>query len=498
MKMAISEQTSYEELLQNNQELQAENSYLRHELAQLKRLIFGQKRERFIASENQLPLELEAEQKEAEVITETIRYDRKKEKKRPGHGRQKLPDHLPRKEIVIEPETDTIGMTKIGEEITEELDYQPGKLYVNRYVRPKYINQSTEKIICGILPTRPIEKGIAGPGLIAHILMSKYVDHLPLYRQRQQFKREGIRLAESTLGGWVSGGSEVFKPLYYLLREEIKNSGYLQIDETPIKVLDKYKKGKTHQGYYWAYHSPAQKLLWYDYRENRSRAGPNRILKDYHGTIQTDGYSGYNEASKKEMILSVACMAHIRRYFYEAKEGDQKRSNYILKRIRYLYLVERCCREQGLSTDDRHAMRKKHSRRVMEKIKQWLLKNRDEVLPKSGIGKAINYALGQWSRMENYLSDGRIEIDNNLVENAIRPIALGRKNYLFAGSHDGASNAAVIYSLVVSAKMNNLNPFEYLKDLLSRIPDHPHHKLEELLPNRWQPAKAESETASPG
>ena len=482
----------YEESQKENRKLLSQNTYLKQELAQLKRMLFGQKRERFIPDNNQLTLDISVEQNEPEVITENISYERKKAKKQPGHGRGKLPDHLPRKEIIIEPEEDTTGKEKIGEEITEELEYQPGKLYVNRYIRPKYVDKTREKVFCGILPSRPIEKGIAGPGLLAHILISKYVDHQPIYRQRQRFKREGIRLAESTLGGWISGSSEALKPLYHLIREKIKTCGYLQIDETPVKVQDKKQKGKCHQGYYWVYHSPEQNLLWYDYRRDRSRAGPRRILKDYYGIIQNDGYSSYKEFSDKTGITSVSCMAHIRRYFYQAKDEYPKRSRYMLRRIGYLYKVECYCREKGLSAEERHLFRTRHSIRVMGKIKQWLLNNREEVLPKSAIGKAIHYALGQWPRMENYLKDGRIEIDNNLVENAIRPIALGRKNYLFAGSHDGAANAAIIYTLVVSAKLNDLNPFSYLKDVLGRIADHPHNKLEELLPTQWQPLKSEA------
>ena len=258
-------------------ELQAENIRLRSELANLRRLIFGQKRERFVPAMDpqQIPLIEESDVQPSRPVIEKITYERKKtSKKQTPHGRNKLPGNLPRHRIRIEPEEDVSALKKIGEEITEELEYRPGKLYVNQYVRPKYAKPQDDGVIIAELPSRPIEKAIAGPGLLSHILISKYVDHLPLYRQRQQFKRQGVDIAPSTIDGWVKASSNLLVPLYLLHKEVVLESNYLQADETTVKVLDPLKKGTTHTGYYWPYHDPIRRLLFFDYRAGRSRAGP--------------------------------------------------------------------------------------------------------------------------------------------------------------------------------------------------------------------------------
>ncbi len=431
-------QPTYAELFANHQALLAENAYLKAELAQLRRAIFGQKRERFMPTqgEQQLDFGLAEKQEHAvenalAVATIPISYTRRVKKavttKLPS--RNPLPAHLRREEIVIAPIEDVSALKKIGEEITEELEYQPGELYVKRYVRPKYARPEGEGVVVATLPSRPIEKGIAGPALLAHILISKFVDHLPLYRQRQQFRRLGVEISGATMDGWVTGSCQWFVPLYDTQRQIIQQSSYLMADETPIPVLDRTKPGKTHLGYHWVYYDPVAKLVLFDYRPGRSRAGPNDILKNFRGHLQIDGYDGYNDVIKRSEVIAVGCLAHARRYFEQAQENDSVRAEWMLSKIQELYAIERQAREVALSFQERYQLRQEQALSILAEIKIWLDTNLTAILPKSAIGKAIGYMLGQWSKLEKYVTDGRLEIDNNLVENAIRPVALGR-NYV--------------------------------------------------------------------
>ena len=476
-------QISYDELL-------AENIQLKQELADIKRLIFGQKRERFIPgqSDNQLSFGLGLEPSAGiEESTEQITYQRKKKTaKYAPHSRQELPAHLPRKEIIIEPEESTEDLKKIGEEITEELDYEPGTLFVNRYIRPKYAKGKSEGVIIGDLPSRPIDKGIPGPGLLSHIFISKFVDHLPLYRQRQQFKRQGVDLSASTLDNWITSGYDLLLPLYDLQRERIIKKEYLMADETPIQVLDKLKKGKTHRGYFWVYHDPLGKEILFDYQYTRGRDGPYQVLKDFKGYLQSDGYNVYDDIGQWESITLLGCMAHARRYFDKSLSNDKKRSEWMLSQIQELYKIEAFARDNHFSHEERYNLRQSESVPILDEMKAWLDTTALQVLPKSTMGKAIGYMLGRWKYLKRYVEDGRFEIDNNLIENAIRPVALGRKNYLFAGSHNGARRAALIYTLVANAKLQGIEPFAYMRDVISRIADHPYKQLADLLPVNWK------------
>lgn len=388
---------------------------------------------------------------------------------------------------MIEPEEDVSGLTKIGEEITEELEYEPGKMYVNCYIRPQYVRPRDKGVAIAMLPSRPIEKGIAGPGLLSHVLISKFVDHLPLYRQRQQFKRHDVEMAASTLSDWVGASSKLLEPLYFQLRSTLLYTSYLMADETPIRVLDHQKKGRAHLGYLWGYYSPRERLVLFDYQTGRSRAGPNQMLRDFEGYLQTDGYKGYHEILAKKSVIGLACLAHARRYFVEAQQNDAERADWMLSHIQRLYQIERQAKQAESDYEARYRLRQQYAVPILDVIKSWLDENCKQVLPKSAMGQAIGYTLNLGSRLERYVTDGRLEIDNNLMENLIRPIALGRKNYLFAGSHEGAKRAAIIYSLVGTAKQHNVEPFAYLKDVLTRIADHPYAKLTELLPPLWTP-----------
>lgn len=478
----------YTQTLQENQRLQSDILQLKQELAEMKRLIFGQKRERFIPSVSLDQLSLLADMETVitpEPAIETISYNRSKASQASnGHGRNELPAHLPRIDHVIEPDEDTSGLVKIGEVITEELEYTPPSLVVNRYIRPKYARSDNGGVIIGDLPNRPIEKGIPGPGLLAQILISKYADHLPLYRQRKIFKRHGMDIPSSTIDNWVKSGVEIITPLHQLLRERIRLKAYLQADETPIRVLDRGKCGKTHQGYFWVYHDPLEGEIYFEYKKSRSREGPRNLLEEYQGYLQTDGYAGYDELGKRMDIQPVHCMAHARRYFEKALENDRS-AGWMMEKIGQLYAIEAEARRLALSHEDRKALRQDRSTEILAEMKTWLDRKFEEVLPKSGLGKAIGYMLSRWKSLTVFCEDGRLEIDNNLIENAIRPVAIGRKNYLFAGSHKGADRAAIVYTLIANAKHAGVEPYAWLCDIISRIADHPYSKLDQLLPQNY-------------
>lgn len=482
----------YAALQAENQALRVQNELLGQELAELKRLIFGSKRERYMPEVHSAQLNLLPDQ-ELPTPSKHQTYQRKVvvSPSATPPSRKLLPAHLPRVEVILEPEEDTTAMKKIGEQVSEELDYQPAKLFVRRYVRLRYVSQD-ETFHIAVLPNRPIDKGIPGPGLLAQILMDKFVDHLPVYRQVQRYERLGIKLSESTLGGWLSSTCELLNPLYDALRQCVLDQTYLQADETPIPVLDKKKKGKTHRGYQWAYHSPQVCLVFFDYQPGRGREGPKECLEDFAGYLQTDGYEAYEwiNAQRNDITL-LHCMAHARRYFEKALDSDADRAGYALTQIQKLYAIERHARRTDLSDEQRYVLRQEQAVPMLEEWHAWLLEQAATVLPKSLIGKAVAYSLRRIKTLSLYTNDGRLEIDNNLIENTIRPIALGRKNYLFAGSHSAAQRIAVFYSLLGSCKLHNVEPYAYLNDILGRLPDHPINQIDDLLPHRWKPKKKE-------
>lgn len=481
--------TETEDYKEKYEALYLEHVNLRHELDQLKRLVFGSRHERFIPAtpEEQLSLGLNAAQKEtAPAPTQKIEYTRIQKQsatEKVSTGRMKLPADLPRERVVLEPSEDITGMEKIGEEVTEELERIPGKLFVRQYVRPKYARKNGEGVVIASLPARPIDKGIPGPGLLAQIIIDKYTDHLPVHRQQQRLEREGIKLPSSTLTDWIGATCALLDPLYEALKREVLSSKYLQVDETPIKVLDKNKKGTTHRGYHWVYHAPLKRMVLFDYREGRGREGPEECLDGFTGWVQSDGYAVYDQLDRKKITL-LNCMAHGRRKFDEAKDNDFTRASHVLTEMQKVYAVEREAREMGLSHEERFTLRQEKSVPVLIALKNWMIENYKAVVPKSPIGQALHYCLERWDKLMLYTTNGMLEIDNNLVENAIRPVAVGRKNYLFAGSHNGAQRAAMLYSFLGTCKINDINPFEWLRSTLETIPNHPVNRISELLPRK--------------
>ena len=477
-----------ESILQKFQALLEKFSSMKFELSQLKRLVYGSKRERFISNEenDQMSLPFEVETKSAadeQQATEEISFKRRKPDRSNHKGRISLPDHLPVEETFIEPEEDTTGMKCIGQEVTDELEYESAVLKIKRYIRNKYALPNNEGVITGNLPTRPIDKCIAGPGLLANIHVSKFVYHMPFYRQAQRFKTEHqVTIPCSTIDGWQTRVSNLVWPLYEELKRQVLGQGYIQLDETPIKVLDQRKKGTTHRGWHWVYSSPPEHMVFFDYQEGRGREGPRKLLTDFKGYLQTDGYVVYDWFGLQKDITLVSCWAHARRFFEKSLSDDRKRAEYALEEIQKLYMVERKARDQKLSPEQRHELRLDESLPILNALGTWMAEQIKTTLPKSPFGKALIYSVSRWDNLMAYLKDGHLEIDNNLCENAIRPNALGRKNHLFAGSHAGAQKAAMFYSFFGTCKMNDVDPFTWFKTVLEIIPDYPANKLADLLP----------------
>jgi transposase len=484
-EMVYIPKAEYEEL----KSFKAEVALLKYQLSELKRLIFGAKSERFISpipgqlNLFELPAELPIEKPQEEITyTRTVPQ---KEKKHPL--RAEIPAHLPRRIEVIEPENIPEGSKKIGEAITEILEYESANIYVRQIVRPKYIIESNDeatRIAIAELPSLPIPKGNAGPSMLAHVLVNKFVDHLPFYRQSQIFKRQGLYIAESTIGGWFSASCNLLDFVYQKQKTMILSSNYLMADETPIAVLTSDKPGATHKGYYWVYYDPVNRLVLFDYRKTRGREGPEELLKNFSGHLQTDGYTAYNNLKNQSNITQLACMAHARRKFEHAKDNDSERATWAMSMIQKLYDIERLAREESLLPEEITQLRLEQAKPVLDEMGKWLKEQINLTLPKSAIGGAIAYTLTLWPRLIRYIDDGRFQIDNNLIENSIRPVALGRKNYLFAGSHEAAQNAAVIYSLLATCKINDVEPLAWLTQTLATISDYPANQLHKLLPGQ--------------
>lgn len=402
---------------------------------QLRRMIFGAKRERFVSEVdiNQLSIEFEPKAVEIEEAVEAERelirvaYERKKAKKQ-HPGRLALPSHLPVVETIIEPSEDTTGMTCIGSEITDELDYTPAKLHINRIIRPKYITKEDEKgsqkqVIAEL--DRPIPKCIASPALLSMIFTDKYIFHLPLYRTLKRIIQMGVPLPSSTLESWVKLGAQLLQPLYAVHRLHVFREIYQMVDESPIKVQDKDKKGACHQGYMWVRYAPLSKSVFFEYYKSRSTKGPIDDLSSFKGYIQTDGYSGYTHLTSLQGLTHLSCWAHARRYFDKALDNDRQRASYVMKLIQTLYAIEALARESEMSHEDRHTLRLEKSLPIINEIGQYIYQERGKVTPKSPIGKAFEYCANRWVSLQNYLTNGMLEIDSNLVENSIRPLALG-------------------------------------------------------------------------
>lgn len=460
-------------------------------IARLKRLQFGRSSERIDRQIGQLELVLE--DLETNRAAQTIRQESPAASSAPKMKpmRRPLPAHLPRERVVHEIACTCsdcgVPMRRIGEDMAEVLEYVPASFKVVRHVRPKFACARCERIVQAPAPTRPIARGIAGPGLLAHILVSKYADHLPLYRQSQIYERQGVELERSTLADCVGGAAALLEPLVEALARYTLESGFLHGDDTPVPVLEP-GRGSTKTGRLWTYvrdgrpwAEGAPAAVFFRYSPDRKGERAESHLKSFIGVLHADAYAGFDRLYEAGRITEAACWAHVRRKFFDIHESNGSPvAAEALARIRALYEIEEAIR--GRPPDERRAMRQARAGPLIAELKAWLEATLAKVSTKSALAVAIRYALSRWTALVRYCDDGHIEIDNNAAERALRAVALGRKNYLFAGSDAGGERAAAIYSLIGTAKLNGLDPEAYLREVLERINEHPINRIAELLP----------------
>lgn len=484
------------------QALKEENLYLKNELEQLRRMIFGQSRERFVKDEN-LPGQMRlfesgegaGEEIESSHSTTESREIKSSPKKAPRIVvRNSFPAKLPREEEVIEPEgVDIANMIRIGEDVTEVLKYEPGQLIVKKTTRPRYVmpGNSDAGVFQAPIPPRLIPKGMVDESLIAELVIEKIVYHTPIHRFRKKLKQAGLQMiTENHLHSWFSKAAEALLPLHDLLKKDMLGETYLQADESTLKVLSKDKPGSSHQGYMWLLHAPERKATLFEYAPGRSGSVIEGLLEGYKGVLQCDGYKGYNGMKSRKGVDVINCMAHARRKFVEASRGHPDWGDPFLAEIQKLYEIERQARDASMDAQARYKLRQEKAVPILDGIKIKLKEacEKEHFTPQSLKGKAVKYMSDHWEGLNGYVHNGRLEIDNNWIENKVRPLALGRKNYLFAGSHDSAKLLACLYSILSTSESHQLNAFKYMDWLLRRVST---HKITDeavnWLPHRMSP-----------
>ncbi len=473
-----------------------ENELLRQKVDLLIRRVFGSSSEKL----DQAQLELLLQLPKGSVLTPEPSPPKAAASPKRSSRQQtlRLPENLPVLEEVIEP--DPVKQKPqdwrcIGQEVSEQLDYEPARFLRRRTIRKKYVHRLdlNRAPVIAPLPERLLDRSLPAPGLLAQILVGKYCDHLPLYRQEQIFlQRHRVSLPRQSLARWVELAADWLKPIYEQIRTGVLAGGYMQVDETPIDYLEP-GHGKTKQGYFWTFHRPGGESF-FDWQTSRAAACLESIIPStFTGVLQCDGYSAYPSFAngRGQAIELAGCWAHARRKFYEAQEQSPKVAGWLLRQIQNLYRIEADLRERHAGPQLRQAIRASQSRPIVERFQRALvrLKSRGRYLPQSLLGQAMDYALGQWPTLEVFLKDGRIEIDNNLVENAIRPTALGKKNWLFIGDAEAGQRSAIIYTVIENCRRRGLDPFTYLRDVLARLPNITNWQIPQVTPQAWGKAQ---------
>ncbi len=478
--------------------LQARIQELEDQVSHLTRMLFGRRSEKCPDDPNQgLLFGGLAAADEAEEGTEEDEEEAppRRRRRRRHRGRGPLPAHLPRHTHEIHPPDAectcsccAIAKKIIGQEVTEELEVIPAQFFVNRYVRYTYAcpNGCDGEVSIGMLPPRPIEKGIPGPGFLAHLITGKYCDHLPLYRQQQIYRRYGLEIPRSTMCGWVAHVAFLLSPIVTAMKSNVLASRKIHTDDTPITVLDPaVEPVGSRKGYMWVYIGDHDDVV-FDFTNVRNRDGPASFLKDYEGYLQADALSAYNGLYVSKKIWEVACWAHARRKFFDAQNTGGAEAEYVLKLIGGLYAIERRAKALRITPERLLAWRQKYARRRLARLRAELDRLSLTVLPRSALGKAITYTLKNWTALNRYTDAPFLSIDNNHSERQIKQMVIGRKNWLFAGSEGGAENAAILFSVIVSCKLADVDPFAYLQDVLTRISTHPSSRVHELIPREWK------------
>ena len=482
----------------------AEIEHLKLMIAKLRRMQFGRKSEKLDRQIEQLELQLEdlqADDAEAErEMPEADRAPRSKSVRRP------LPEHLPRDEKIYAPGAEACpscggGLRHLGEDVAEQLEYVPASFRVIRHVRPKLACSCCDTIVQAPAPSRPIERGIAGPGLLAHVLVAKFADHLPLYRQAVMYARDGVDLDRALLASWVGAASALLRPLVEAIRRHVLASGKLHADDTPIPVLAP-GNGKTKTARLWTYvrddrpsGDTTPPAVWFAYTPDRKGIHPQTHLANYKGVLQADAYAGFNALYEDGTIQEAACWAHARRKFYDLHEARPSAlTTEALHRIGELYAIE--AKIRGKPPHERQQARQAEAKPLIDDMERWLRGMLEKLSRKSDTSAAIMYALNLWPALARYCDDGQIEIDNSAAERALRGVAIGRRNYLFAGADTGGERAAAIYSLIGTAKLNGVDPEAWLRHVLAHIADHPVNKVDDFLP--WNCIGQLSSTSSSG
>jgi transposase len=476
-----------------------ENKWLRHRLDVLSRRLFGKKAEQL--TPGQLVLAYEQLENETGKADEPVETDSGEgpavEKTRPRRGRRAIPKNIRRVDVVVDlPDSEktcaTCGIERerIGEDVSEKYDYIPAELVCRVTRRQKYGQcKCSPGVVTAPAPPQAVEKGLAAEGLLAHIATSKYVDHQPLYRLEKIFARHGAEISRKTLGDWIAECAEALAPIYEHLGRTIVTADYLQTDDTPITILK--DDGGSRTGRLWVYVDPIGKRVFFDATATREREGPERVLMDFKGYLQADAYSAYDALYRTGQIVEVGCWAHVRRKFFDTREEDPEALK-VLALIQRLYAVER--EGAAMKVEERGLLRQEKAAPVLAEIDRVREELARTALPKSGLGEALRYLHNQREALGRYLLDGRLKPDNNGAENQLRVVAVGRKNWLFAGSQEGARRAAVLYTLAQGCKLAGIEPFRYFKDVLLRVATHPVSRIDELTPAGW--AKAFASTAA--
>jgi transposase len=488
-----------EEFAATTEELERSYACLKEEYLALKRLFFGPRRERLPEAPGQQHLfDNDAPPPPPVESTDTMPDEELPSRKRKrGHGRRQIPDNLPRTDVPhdVPPEARVCACgrekVRIGEDVTEQLEYEPGKLFVFRHIYPKYACSCCKDGVTSAEPAaNPIARCLAGPGLLAYVMVSKFAEHLPMYRQQDVLSRHGIFLARSTLCGWMAQCAVLLRPLVELMRQRVVQSDVINADETPVRVLDR-TRNTTRKGQFWTYITPGDHgYTIYVYRDSRSRDGPAEFLKDFRGYLQTDAYAAYESVVLESVgrIIPVGCWAHARRNFFDARLSQPREVHYVLGLIAQLYDIEDTIRLLG--PDERKAVRQEKSVPVLDRLEAYLREQKDGALPKSKYAQAIAYVLNRPEEMRRYTEDGRLEIDNNTSERTLRLCAIGRKNWLFLGSDQGGETAAICFTILANAKRYRIEPFAYVRALLIALSSD-EVDLESLLPDVWIAAHPE-------